>query len=180
MFRKLGLPAAVLTLALLLSACSSGSDGSSTTASTAPTSDDQPSNEPSDGSMSTQPSMVISSGSETVSIGGGELPEGWPESFPLPDGAHLAGTASSPGNYVVWFSSGDAGIDDLTSFFDEELASNGWTIDNRLDFGDGSGSYTAYSISGNGFTGGVYVGEGAPGSEGFEGDFAFWVALTAE
>lgn len=177
MFRKLGLSAAVLTLALTLGACSS--DGDSTTASTAPTTEEQPSDEPSDGSSSSEPSMVISSGSETVSIGGGELPEGWPESFPLPDGAKLAGTASSPGNYVVWFSSGDAGIDDLTSFFDEELASNGWAIDNRLDFGDGNGSYTAYSISGNGFTGGVYVGEGAPGSEGFEGDFAFWVALTA-
>ena len=70
--------------------------------------------------------------------------------------------------------------DPTKGFFDQELPAKGWTIDSELEFGDGTDSYSAYSISGNGYTGGVYVGEGAPGSEGFEGDFAFWVALTAE
>lgn len=176
MLRKWSLVVALFVLSLA-AACSGSEDGEGEgTSSTAPGTE-AGSGEPDDGS---EPSMVISSGSETVSIGGGELPEGWPDSFPLPDGAELAGSASSPGNYVVWFSSGGAELDDLKSFFDEELPANGWTIDSELDFGDDAGSYSAYSISGNGFTGGVYVGEGAPGSEGFEGDFAFWVALTAE
>jgi hypothetical protein len=179
--RKLGLLAALLALILFAAACSGDPDGGGETsgATTAPTTDEQLSEEPSDGESS-EPSMVISSGSETVSIGGGELPEGWPDTFPLPEGAELAGSASSPGNYVVWFSSGGSTQEDLKAFFDDELPANGWTIESELDFGDDAGSYSAYAISGNGYSGGVYVGEGAPGSEGFEGDFAFWVALTAE
>ena len=176
MARRLGMFGVLLALALFATACSGDETSSS---ATAPTTSEQPSQEPSDGET-VEPTMVISSGSETVSIGGGDLPEGWPDTFPLPDGAQVAGSASSPGNYVVWFSSGGTSTEDLTSFFDDELAANGWTIDSQLDLGDGAGSYAAYSISGNGYTGGVYVGEGAPGSEGFEGDFAFWVALTAE
>lgn len=177
MFRRIALPILLVLFASIVTSCSGsdeGDDGSSATA--APTTEEQPSEEPDDA----QPTMVISDGSGTVSIGGGELPEGWPDSFPLPEGAELAGSASSPGNYVVWFSSEGSALEDLKAFFDDELPANGWTIESELDFGDDAGSYSAYAISGNGYSGGVYVGEGAPGSEGFEGDFAFWVALTAE
>ena len=177
MLRKF-LASTVLVLLVLTAAACSGSeeDGEGSEATAAPTTEGQ-AEEPDDGA---EPTMVISSGSETVSIGGGELPEGWPDTFPLPEGAELAGSASSPGNYVVWFSSGGSTQEDLKVFFDDELPANGWTIESELDFGDDAGSYSAYAISGNGYSGGVYVGEGAPGSEGFEGDFAFWVALTAE
>lgn len=175
--RKILLSAVLVLLVLNAAACSgSEEDGEGSEATAAPTTEGQ-AEEPDDGA---EPTMVISSGSETVSIGGGELPEGWPDTFPLPEGAELAGSASSPGNYVVWFSSGGSTLEDLKAFFDDELPANGWTIESELDFGDDAGSYSAYAISGNGYSGGVYVGEGAPGSEGFEGDFAFWVALTAE
>jgi hypothetical protein len=169
----------VLALTLLASACSGSDDGAeggddaTSAPTTAPTTE-----ESSDDGGEAEPSVVISSGSETISIGGGDLPEGWPEEFPLPDGAEVAGSASQPDNYVVWFSGGGASMDDLRSFFEEELPANGWNIESTMDLG-GDG-FAVYTITGNGYTGGVYVGEGAPGAEGFEGDYAFWVALTAE
>lgn len=181
MFRRSFLLVLLLALMLFVGACSGSDEGdadggqdTATTATTAPTTGEEEPSE--DGGAS--PSVVISSGSETVSIGGGELPEGWPEEFPLPDGAEVAGSASSPGNYVVWFSAGDSGMNDLKGFFEEELPANGWSIDSTMDLG-GDG-FSVFTISGNGYTGGVYVGEGAPGSEGFEGDYAFWVGLTAD
>jgi hypothetical protein len=112
-----------------------------------------------------------------VAIGTGELPEGFPTSFPLPEGAAAVGSASQGGTFVVWFSSvGD--VDDLTSYFDGALAADGWTIDAQIDYSQQGVTYKAYTVSGNGYAGQVLVGEGAPGAVGFEGEFAFWVSLT--
>jgi hypothetical protein len=124
----------------------------------------------------TSPSVVISSGSQTVAIGG-ELPDGFPSEFPLPEDATVAYSASSGDQFLVWFGT-DESLDDLKGFFDDELASNGWSIDSSFDFNDANGSYRAYSVTGNGYTGGVYVGEGAPGSGTFTGDYAFFVLLS--
>ena len=155
---------ALAALTLVGAACSgeesppaAGEDGSSTM-SQAPT--EEPSDLPS------------------VDIGGGELPDGFPRSFPLPDGAELAGSASAGGTYIVWFTSADDDVDDLRSYFADELPANGWTVVSEVDVDQVGVAYHGFVIDGNGYTGGIYIGEGAPGSEQIEGDFAFWVQLT--
>ncbi|HEY7477139.1 MAG TPA: hypothetical protein VIB62_02785 [Actinomycetota bacterium] len=108
----------------------------------------------------------------------GELPDGFPTSFPLPEGSEPSGSASIGAGYVVWFSSQDVPIDDLPSFFNEELPAEGWTIVSEVDVSQGGVDYHAFEIEGHGYTGGIYLGEGAPGAEDFEGEYAFWVRLS--
>lgn len=121
--------------------------------------------------------VVISSGGTTVAVGGGGIPSGFPSQFPLPDGASAVYSGAAGGSYTVWFSSPQS-IDDLRTFFDSELPGNGWTVQNRADFSDSNGAYTMYTINGNGYDGGVYLGEGGAAAGGFSGDFAFFVTLT--
>jgi hypothetical protein len=167
---KLRIALAALTLAA--AACSGDAEPSDEGPSQ--TTSSSSSSAPQTGSSS--PSIVISSGSETVAIGG-DLPEDFPSQFPLPDDVTVAYSASSGEGHLVWFGT-DASFDELKSFFDDELPANGWTVDAAFDFDDANGQYRAYTISGNGYAGGVYIGEGAPGSEAFEGEFAFFVILS--
>lgn len=130
-------------------------------------------------SVNVNPSgVVISSGGTTVAVGGGaEIPSGFPSQFPLPDGATPVYSGSAGGSFSVWFNSSQS-IEDLRTFFDSELPSNGWTVQNKADFSDSNGTYSVYTISGNGYDGGVYLGEGGAAAGGFTGDFAFFVTLT--
>ena len=67
----------------------------------------------------------------------------------------------------------------MKAFFTEALPAAGYTIDSTTDFNDANGSYTVMSISGNGSTGGIYLGEGVgAAAAGFSGDFDFWVTLS--
>ncbi len=119
---------------------------------------------------------VFSSGTTTVEIGGGNLPATWPEEFPLPDGATPVYSLATGGGAYVWFAS-PQGIDELRGFFDENLPANGWTVDSKQDFSDTSGAFSIYGITGNSFTGTVFLGEGSSVPGGFTGDFAFAVIL---
>lgn len=169
--------AALLTLVLVGSACSK----KSTTA-----------NQPGGGGLVTSPPaasattgapssavtpIVTSSGG--VSVGTGSLPDGFPAQFPIPDGATPAYSASKNGQgFAVWFAS-DKSLDELTSFFDGALPGSGWTVASKTTASDqASGSYTGYSITGNGYSGVIYLGSTAPGAAGFSGNFAFFVVLT--
>ncbi len=172
MIRRTGV-LAVVVLSLAGAACSEETtsapdDGGTQTQTQEPTGES---------TATSTPSIVISSGTETVSIGGGEIPADFPAEFPLPDDATVAFSGVSGGGFVIWFSS-TMSIGDLNGFFDSGLPANGWTIDGQFDFSDANGTYRMYSITGNGYTGGVYTGQGAPGSESFEGDFAFFVVLS--
>jgi hypothetical protein len=164
--RKFALLAAALALAVFAVGCSKNettSAGGQASSETSPTETVSP--------------TTISSGSTQINVGGGSLPSGFPSSFPVPDGATPAYTVSGAGGYFVWFSSSQ-GLDELRSFFDENLPSNGWTVDSKMDFTTSTGSYTVYLISGNGLSGGVYVGEGAPGADAFSGQYSFYVQLS--
>jgi hypothetical protein len=113
-----------------------------------------------------------------VNIGTGEYPEGWPQDFPVPDGATPAYSIGAEGGVSVWFAT-DQSADEVKSFFESALPAAGYTIDSQMDFSDDSGGYTVMSISGNGWTGGIYLGEGvASAAVGYEGDFDFWVSLS--
>jgi hypothetical protein len=131
----------------------------------------------SDGPLSVSPT-TFASGSETVSLGG-DLPDGFPESFPLPDGSEVLFSGSAGDSYAIWFSS-DLSFDDLKSYFGEELSSSGWSTDAPFEGSAEGAEFAVYTVTGNGYSGGVMLGTGAPGAEGFEEEFAFFVTLTPE
>ncbi len=176
MLRKSFALAAMLTVVLVGSACSKKSTTS---------------NQPSGGGIVTSPPAAsvgtgappstatpIATSSGGVTVGSGALPDGFPSEFPIPDGAAPAYSASQGQGYAVWFSS-DMSLDELTSFFDDALPGGGWTVASKANVSDqAGGSYTAYAITGNGYSGGIYLGSGAPGAGGFSGDFAFFVVLS--
>jgi hypothetical protein len=128
------------------------------------------------GSTSSEPTAVFSSGSETVAIGG-DLPDGFPTEFPLPDGVEVAFSGSSGGSYAIWFSGGQS-FDELKSYFENELPANGWNVDSSLGGATEGAEYHVFVVTGNGYSGGVMIGTGAPGAEGFEEEFAFFVTLA--
>ncbi len=113
-----------------------------------------------------------------VNIGTGEYPEGWPGDFPVPDGATPVYSLAAGGGVSVWFGT-DQSSDEVKGFYADALPAAGYTIDSQADFSDESGSYSVFTVSGNGWTGGLYLGEGAgAAAPGFEGDFDFFVSLT--
>lgn len=123
--------------------------------------------------------ITVEGPSGNVNIGTGDYPEGWPSDFPIPDGASPAYSIGAGGGVSVWFAT-DQSADDVKAFFTTALPAAGYTIDSQLDFNDASGAYSVISMSGNGWTGGIYMGAGAGGvAVGYEGDFDFWVTLSS-
>lgn len=113
-----------------------------------------------------------------VNIGTGEYPEGWPSDFPVPDGASPAYSLAAGGGVSVWFGT-DQSADDVKAFYADALPDAGYTIESQADFSDESGSYSVITTSGNGWSGGIYIGAGAAAAApGFEGDFDFFVSLS--
>lgn len=129
--------------------------------------------------VSSSATTPIDTSSGGVSVGTGSLPDGFPSEFPIPDGSTPAYSASEGGQgFAVWFAS-DKSLDELVSYFDGALPGSGWTVVSKVNASDSAnGSYTAYTIMGNGYSGGIYLGTGAPGSQGFSGNFAFFVVLS--
>jgi hypothetical protein len=119
------------------------------------------------------PTSASGGGAETD--GAVSLPAGFPESFPIPDSAVLVQSLGADG-YVLGFSSGQT-LNELRSFFDENLPHNGWSIDREGELTDSQGRpFTLYEISGHGFYGSLYV-HGSPTPP---GEFPFSVGLFPE
>jgi hypothetical protein len=116
-----------------------------------------------------------------VNIGTGDYPEGWPSDFPVPEGATPAYSIGAEGSVMVWFST-DQSTEEVKSYFQDALPSAGYTIDSQADLSDTSGTYSVLSITGNGWTGGIYIGSGAAAAAaaGFGGDFDFFVSLSPQ
>lgn len=122
--------------------------------------------------------ITISGPSGNVNIGTADYPDAWPSDFPVPDGASPVYSVGAAGMVAVWFST-DASQDDTKAFFTSELPSAGYTIDSTNDFSDASGSYTVMSVTGNGWTGGIYMGDLGSVAAGYSGsDADFWVSLS--
>ncbi len=122
--------------------------------------------------------ITVSGPSGNVNIGTGDYPDGWPSDFPIPDGATPAYSVGAGGTLAVWFATA-ASLDDVKAFFTSALPAAGYNIDATTDFSDTSGSYTVMSITGNGLTGGIYMGDNlGQVAAGFSGDFDFWVSLA--
>lgn len=115
---------------------------------------------------------------EEVNIGSGDYPQGWPSDFPVPEGATPAYSIGADVGVSAWFATGQS-ADEVKAFYTSALPAAGYTIDSTVDFNDAGGSYTMMTVTGNGWTGGLYLGEGASSiASGFEGDFDFWVTLS--
>lgn len=122
--------------------------------------------------------ITVEGPSGDVNIGTGDYPEGWPSDFPVPDGASPAYSVGAGGGVAVWFAT-DASLDEVKAFFTSALPAAGYTIDATTDFSDTSGSYTVMTVTGNGWSGGIYMGDNLGSvAAGFNGDFDFWVSLS--
>ena len=164
--RRLATLVFVLSLALAATACGGGTDVSIDTPN------GQVDINEDDGGI------TVEGPSGDVNIGTGDYPEGWPTDFPVPDGASPAYSIGAAGSVSVWFAT-DQGVDEVVAFYTSALPDAGYTIDSTMSFDDASGSYTVMSITGNGWTGGIYAGENLGSvAVGYEGDFDFWVSLT--
>lgn len=122
--------------------------------------------------------VTIEGPSGDVNIGTGEYPEGWPSDFPVPDGAVPAYSVGAGGGVAVWFST-DQSAEEVQAFFTTALPAAGYTIDSTVSNISGSSSYTVMSVSGNGLTGGLYMGSDLGSvAVGYDGEFDFWVSLA--
>jgi hypothetical protein len=170
MFRKrFALIAGALLIALVAAGCSKNEE----------TNAGQTSQASATGAESTtSPTEAVSpTGTTTINIGGGGLPSGFPSSFPIPDGAQAVYSLGGTDGYWVAFSSSQS-ADELRSFFHDNLQANGWTLTSEANVNTSTGTGTVYTIDGNGFTGGVYLGEGAAGAGEYAGEYAFVVVLS--
>jgi hypothetical protein len=131
------------------------------------------------GSTETASPSTTSGGDGTFEGGSGKLPEGFPESVPIPDGAEPVYSFGGSDGYSAWFAS-EMSLEGLRSFFDGKLPANGWTIENRIDGHSKSGTYTIWLIRGNGFNGSIVAGKGGGGTGAFTGEWAFYVLLNRE
>jgi len=122
--------------------------------------------------------ITVEGPSGDVNIGTGEYPVGWPADFPVPDGASPAYSIGAGGGAAVWFAT-DQSVEEVQAFFTSALPAAGFTIDSTVSDISGSSSYTVMSVSGNGMTGGIYMGNDlGQVAAGYEGDFDFWVSLA--
>ena len=84
------------------------------------------------------------------------LPADFPADFPLPQGADAQGGAGGAGRDVVAIFQADGSVEDVSAFFSAELPAAGYEITQST--GDGS-TGQVYSVSGNGWTGEVAIGQ---------------------
>lgn len=101
---------------------------------------------------------------ETMELSGtgGSLPKDWPSDMPVYDGATIDSSAAIRSgevtNFSVALSTTDA-FADVFAWYKEQLASEGWTIDNEFDMetdGSRAGSFTSTKGS---MTGYVWISE---------------------
>ncbi len=72
-----------------------------------------------------------------IAFGNSDLPEGWPEDFPLYDGqmgGHSRGEAGNQVNYAVNVISEDS-MDEIMSWYKEKLPENGYEITGSMSHG---------------------------------------------
>jgi hypothetical protein len=91
---------------------------------------------------------------------GGDIPDGFPDNFPVYDGADVTAgyrgeQEGNEGFFVSWETDDD--LDDVQAFYEEELDKNGWELSGTFSSGDGvvlSATHAADKLSG-----GVTIGE---------------------
>lgn len=69
--------------------------------------------------------------SEHATGGAGQLPDTFPETFPLPDWAVIRNSYGVGSAAIVHLAFEDRSLEDVVAFFDEELPAAGWEIVDR-------------------------------------------------
>lgn len=98
----------------------------------------------------------------SFTIGGGDLPDAFPDEMPVPDGGEIVSTQSGSndqGEQVsVQVHVTEGSFDELVAFFDDELASAGWEVGARNETSMGTGMRgVTFEVSGHGWEGGVQI-----------------------
>jgi hypothetical protein len=106
-------------------------------------------------------SFTDSKTGETVSIGEQKIPDNFPKDFPIYPGSKPAGTMSgsntqkdSLGFWVVF--STDDSLEKVKAYYDKQLKSNGWTIENTMTIDKSA----TWGITKGDVTGSVVAGPG--------------------
>lgn len=118
-------------------------------------------------------SVTIETDEGTYTSGSDELPDGFPESMPVPDDLPVVGSMSGAGDggdgFFVQLTAEEVSpkvYEDLVAFYESELEANGWTVADRQTL-DGSGLRGTLLAVDNGTLEGTvninYVGEEGDG-----------------
>ena len=87
------------------------------------------------------------------------LPNGFPEGFPLPEGAIVVADFSMPqeeNNYQVYFEV-PGSFEESMAFFEAAFSDTGWEIQSTEDFSSGETQSFEIQIAGQGFEGRVLI-----------------------
>lgn len=112
--------------------------------------------------------ISIESSEGTLDIGGGELPDAFPEGVPLPDGHEVASsmTQGSDGAQSVFVTVSAPGThDELVSSLESGLTDAGWTIDDTAQMSSNDFASTTFSVSRDDWTGSISVTQVEEGSQ---------------
>ncbi len=93
---------------------------------------------------------------ESISFGGGDLPDGFPDDFPFPDDFEQTLGSGDGESFVVFGASGES-VDDLDGFYADALPDAGYTVDDRTEVSSSGANYVTFSFTGNGSTGVVSI-----------------------
>jgi len=87
------------------------------------------------------------------------LPNGFPESLPLPEGALVVADYSMPqekGDYKVYFELPDS-YEETVAFFEAAFPDTGWEIQGTQDYSSGDTQSLEIRVAGYGFEGRVLI-----------------------
>ena len=110
---------------------------------------------------STEPGEV-DAGRDNASL---SLPNGFPEDFPLPEGALVVADFSMPQeekDYQVYFEV-PGSFEETVAFFEAAFSDAGWEIQSTEDFSSGETQSLEIQVAGHGFEGRVLILSGGEG-----------------
>lgn len=104
--------------------------------------------------------MRIESSEGTLDIGGTELPDGFPDGLPLPDGHEVLGsmTQGSDAGGSMFVTVGAPGAyEDVVADVESGLADGGWSVTNTSNMSSGDFASTSFTVERDDWSGNVGV-----------------------
>lgn len=95
---------------------------------------------------------ITSDEGDEITAGVNELPDNFPNDFPVYDDAVISYTSTSGDDMYVYWTSDDK-VDKVIDFYQSELDDNGWSITNTTTSSD----LASYTIEGNDYEGSVTI-----------------------
>jgi hypothetical protein len=91
-----------------------------------------------------------------ISIGGSDLPDGFPNGVPFPDDFTQQFSSGDGASFIVSGTSETSG-DDLDGFYAEALPAAGYEVTERVEFGTGDAKVVSFSFTADGFKGVIQI-----------------------